>query len=42
MAAPAAPAANTARLFCRDNGSGLTQICAIGSGGTIVPIVTLD
>jgi hypothetical protein len=40
--APSAPAANTARLFCRDNGSGVTQLCAIGPGGTIVPIVTLD
>jgi hypothetical protein len=42
ITAPSAPGANRARFFVQDNGSGLTQICAIGPGGTIVPVVTLD
>jgi hypothetical protein len=39
-AAPSAGAANTARLFCRDNGSGKTQICAIFNTGAIQVIAT--
>lgn len=35
MTAPAAPAANKAVLFCRDNGSGKTQLCARFPTGAI-------
>lgn len=34
MAAPASPAANDARLYAKDNGSGTTQICMKDSAGT--------
>ena len=37
MAAPAAPAANSARLFCRDNG-GKTELCVMFSDGSIQQI----
>lgn len=40
MAAPAAPAANKARLFVRDNGLGKTQLCAIFPTGAIQVIST--
>jgi len=40
IAAPASPAANKARLFVRDNGSGKTQLAAIFPTGAVVPIVT--
>lgn len=35
MTAPAAPAANKVVLFCRDNGSGKTQLCARFATGAI-------
>lgn len=35
MTAPAAPAANKVVLFCRDNGSGKTQLCALFPTGAI-------
>jgi hypothetical protein len=35
MTAPAAPAANKVVLFCRDNGSGKTQLCARFPTGAI-------
>ena len=38
--APAAPAANKARLFCRDNGSGKTQLAAIFPTGAVQVIAT--
>jgi hypothetical protein len=34
MTAPSTPAANTARLFCRDNG-GKTELCVMFSDGSI-------
>lgn len=34
MAAPGSPAANDARLYAKDNGSGTTQICMKDSAGT--------
>ena len=40
MTAPAAGAANTGRLFCRDNSSGKTQLCIIFSDGVIQVIAT--
>lgn len=40
MTAPAAPAANTVRLFCRDNGSGKTQLCAQFPTGAIQAVAT--
>lgn len=40
MTAPAAGAANTGRLFCRDNGSGKTQLCVIFNTGAIQVIAT--
>ena len=40
MTAPSAGASNTARLFCRDNGSGKTQLCAIFPTGAIQVIAT--
>jgi hypothetical protein len=33
MTAPAAGAANTARVYAKDNGSGKTQLCAIFNTG---------
>lgn len=40
IGAPSNPSANTARLFCRDNGSGKTQLCVIFSTGSVINIVT--
>ncbi len=40
MAAPAAPAVNTGRLFIRDNGSGKTQLCVIFPTGAIQVLST--
>lgn len=40
MTAPAAGAANTARLFCRDNGSGKSQLCVIFATGAIQVVAT--
>ena len=40
MTAPAAGAVNTGRLFCRDNGSGKTQLCIIFNTGAIQVIAT--
>jgi hypothetical protein len=40
MSAPAAGAANTARLFVRDNGSAKSQLCAIFASGAVQVIVT--
>lgn len=40
IADPAAPASNKARLFCRDNGSGKTQICALFPTGAVQVIAT--
>ena len=37
MAAPSTPAANNARLFCRDNG-GKTELCVMFSDGSIQQI----
>jgi hypothetical protein len=34
MTAPSAPAANNARLFCRDNG-GKTELCVMFSDGSV-------
>jgi len=34
MAAPSAPAANNARLFCRDN-AGKTELCVMFSDGSV-------
>ena len=39
MTAPAAGAVNTGRLFCRDNGSGKTQLCIIFSGGGAIQVI---
>jgi hypothetical protein len=38
IAAPAAPAANALRLFARDDGAGLTQLCVEFASGNIVVI----
>jgi hypothetical protein len=40
MTAPSGGAANTARLFCRDNGSGKSQLCVIFNSGAIQVIAT--
>lgn len=40
ITAPAAGAANTGRLFLRDNGSGKTQLCVIFNTGAIQVIAT--
>jgi hypothetical protein len=40
MSAPAAGAADTLRLFARDNGAGKTQLCAIANGGVAEVIWT--
>lgn len=40
MTAPAAGASNTARLFCRDNGSGKSQLCVIFATGAVQVIAT--
>lgn len=40
MTAPAAGAANTARLFCRDNGAGKSQLCVIFNTGAIQVLAT--
>lgn len=40
IAAPAAGAANSARLFTRDNGAGKTQLCVIFNTGAIQVIAT--
>jgi hypothetical protein len=37
MSAPSAPAANNARLFCRDNG-GKTELCVMFSDGSVQQI----
>jgi hypothetical protein len=39
-AAPSAGAANTARLFCRDNGAGKTQVCVIFNTGAVQVVAT--
>ena len=40
MTAPSAGASNTARLFCRDNGSGKSQLCVIFATGAIQVVAT--
>ncbi len=40
MTAPAAGVANTARLFCRDNGAGKSQLCVIFNTGAIQVLAT--
>ena len=40
MADPSAPAANKTRLYCRDNGSGKTQICALFPTGATQVLAT--
>ena len=40
MSAPPAPAANRARIFLRDNGSGKTQLCIRYSSGAVQVIDT--
>jgi hypothetical protein len=40
MTAPAAPAANGARLFLRDNGAGKTQLCVIFNSGGVIVLAT--
>lgn len=40
MTDPSAPAANTAVLYCRDNGSGKTQLCARFATGAVQVIAT--
>ena len=40
MTAPSGGAANTARLFARDNGSGKTQLCVIFNTGAIQVLAT--
>lgn len=40
MTAPSNGAANTARLFCRDNGSGKSQLCVIFGSGAIQVLAT--
>lgn len=39
---PANPAANTARLFVKDNGSGKTQLCVLFPTGSVTVIATED
>jgi len=38
IATPAAPAANAGRLFLRDNGSGITQVCIRFANGNVLVI----
>lgn len=40
MTAPSAGASDTARLFCRDNGSGKSQLCVIFATGAIQVVAT--
>ena len=40
IAGPAAPAADTARLFVRDNGAGKTQLCVRFNTGAVVVLAT--
>lgn len=40
ITAPSAGASNTARLFCRDNGGGKSQLCVIFATGAIQIIAT--
>jgi hypothetical protein len=40
MTAPSGGAANTARLFARDNGSGKTQLCVIFNSGAVQVLAT--
>jgi hypothetical protein len=40
ISAPSAPAANNARLFLKDNGSGKTQLCVRFSSGAIQVLAT--
>jgi hypothetical protein len=40
MAAPTAPAANRAKFFCQDNGSGKTQVAVIFPTGAVQVIAT--
>ena len=40
MTAPSAPASNKARLFCKDNGSGKTQLCALFPTGATQVLAT--
>lgn len=40
MSAPSAGASDTARLFCRDNGSGKSQLCVIFATGAIQVVAT--
>lgn len=40
MTAPSAGGSNTARLFCRDNGSGKSQLCVIFATGAIQVVAT--
>ncbi len=40
MTAPATPAANQARVFARDNGSGKTQVCIILPDGVVTVLAT--
>lgn len=40
MTAPSAGASNTARLFCRDNGAGKSQLCVIFATGAIQVVAT--
>jgi len=40
ISAPAAPASNRARLFLRDNGSGLTQLCVRFHTGGVKVLAT--
>jgi hypothetical protein len=42
MTAPAAGAANTVRLFARDDGAGITQLCARFATGDIIPMAWQD
>lgn len=40
MTAPSNGAANTGRLFCRDNGAGKTQLCVIFGSGAVQVVAT--
>jgi hypothetical protein len=40
VATPAAPGANKARLFVRDNGAGKTQLCVRFATGTVKVLAT--
>jgi hypothetical protein len=40
VSTPAAPSANRLRLFARDNGSGLTQLCVRFNSGTVKVLAT--